>query len=202
MPDQKLSDFFRAVPEVLSFSPVQAKEYIKYGFKKTTAKVSKKKIIRFDKQDYYVTVGAELFSSHKSTPVHISQYNDKLFIFEPAANGILLGEALAQKPYEKPARTSSCEPEPSELELIISFLEQYDMVVDRSPLIEYHHKGLTLIMTKKIVQLNLDRYRAYMRKIRKPAKRTGEAIFNAFLLDCQNHLRRVHIAPYASHGET
>jgi hypothetical protein len=202
VPDQKITDYFREGPDTLSFSPKQVKEYIKYGFKKTTATVSKKKTIRFDKQDYYVTVGAELFSSHKSTPVRISQYNDRLFIFEPAANGILLGEALAQKPYEKPAKTSSYEPEPSELELITNFLEQHDMVVDRPALIEYHHKGLTLIMTKKVFQLNQKRYRAYMRKIRQPERKKGEALFNAFLLDCQNHLRRVHIAPYASHGET
>ncbi len=27
------------------------------------------------------------------------------------------------------------------------------------------------------------------------------ALFNAFMLDCQNHHRRKHVTPYASHGE-
>jgi hypothetical protein len=202
IPEQRLSDFFRAVPEALSFSPEQVKEYIKYGFKKTAATVSKKKKIRFDNQDYYVTVGMNLFSSHKSTPVQISRYNDKLFVFEPTANGILLGEALAQKPFEKPVKQSDCEPEPSELELMTSFLEQHGLTVGRPELIEYYHNGLTLVMTKKVFQLNQNRYSAYMKKIRQPEKRKGEALFNAFLLDCQNHLRRIHIAPYAASEET
>jgi hypothetical protein len=134
--------------------------------------------------------------------VQISQYNDKLFIFEPTPNGILLGEALAQKPYEKPTKPSDCDPEPNELELMTTFLEQHGMVVGRPALLECHLKGLNHLMTKKVFQLNQNRYRAYMKKIRQPQKRKGEALFNAFLLDCQNHLRRIHIAPYASHGET
>jgi hypothetical protein len=201
VPNEKLADFFGAEHEVLTFTPEQVKEYIKYGFKKTKATVSKKKMIRFDNQDYYVTVGADLFSSHKSTPVQISQYNDKLFIFQPTPNGILLGEAMAQKPYEKPTKPSDGDPEPNELELIITFLTQNGMVVGRPTLIECHLKGLTHLMAKKVFQLNQNRYAAYIKKIKQPEQRKGEALFNAFLLDCQNHLRRIHIAPYASHGE-
>jgi len=36
--------------------------------------------------------------------------------------------------------------------------------------------------------------------MRQPDNRKGTALFNAFLLDCQNHLRKTHVAPYASHG--
>jgi len=201
VPDQKLSDYFKKTPDILSFSSQQVKEFVKYGFTKTTATVSKKKTIRYDNQDYYVTVGADLFSRHKSTPVHISKYHDKLFIFEQAPNGILLGEALAKKTYERTTKPSEGEPEQSELEQIICFLEQHNMVVDRPTLIEYHHKGLSLAMAKNVFWLNQNRYMIFMKKIRQPEKRTGEAVFNAFLLDCGNHLRRVHIAPYARNGE-
>jgi hypothetical protein len=201
IPDQKLSDYFKETPDILSFSSQEVKEFVKYGFKKTTATVSKKKTIRYDNQDYYVTVGADLFSRHKSTPVHISQYHDKLFIFEQAPNGILLGEALAKTPYKKPTKPSEGEPEPNELEQVINFLEQHNMMVDRPTLIEYHHKGLSLALAKNVFQLNQSRYIVFMKKIRQPEKRIGEAVFNAFLLDCGNHLRRVHIAPYASLGE-
>jgi len=75
------------------------------------------------------------------------------------------------------------------------------MVVDRPTLIEYHHEGLGLAMAKNVFQLNQNRYIAFMKKLRQPEKRVGEAVFNAFLLDCGNHLRRAHIAPYASRGE-
>ena len=59
VPDKKLADFFSTGPEVLTLSSEQVQEYIKYGFKKIKATVSKKKTIRFDNQIFYVTVGVE-----------------------------------------------------------------------------------------------------------------------------------------------
>jgi hypothetical protein len=174
---------------------------MKYGFKKTKATVSKKKTIRFENQDYYVTLGVELFSSHKSTKVKISEYNDKLFIFEPKDNGILLGEALARKPFEKPIQLSAGQPEANELDQIITFLEHNSMVVDRLSLIETFHKGLSLDLTQQIFNHNKKRYIAYSKKMRQPNDRKGLALFNAFILDCQNHQRKTHVAPYATHGE-
>ena len=174
---------------------------MKYGFTKTKATVSKKRIIRFDNQHYYVTIGADLFSRHKSTPVQISRHNDKLFIFEPKENGILLGEALAQKPPEKKVESCTEQPEENELEQIMAFLEKHHMVVDRPALIEAYHKGLSLAQTKEIFQHNQKRYETYLKKMKQPENRKGSALFNAFLLDCQNHLRKTHVAPYASNGK-
>jgi hypothetical protein len=76
----------------------------------------------YDNQNYYVTIGSELFSSHKSTPVQISRYNDKLLIFEPKDNGSLLGEALAQKSFEKPVESLTVQIEGNEMDKIIVFL--------------------------------------------------------------------------------
>ena len=201
VPDQKLALFFSTGIDTLTFNPGQVKEYMKYGFQKIKATVSKKKTIRHDNQDYYVTLGADLFSSHKSTPVQISRYNDKLYIFELKDNGILLAEALAKKPFEKPLGSLSVQPEANELDQIIAFLEQHSMVVDRPPLIETYHKGLSLVLVKQIFNHNQKRYTAYETKMRQPKDRKGLALFNAFILDCQNHQRRTHVAPYASHGE-
>jgi len=201
VPDKKLADFFSTGIDTLAFSSDHVKEYMKYGFQKKKATVSKKKTIRFSNQDYYVTLGVELFSSHKSTPVQISKYNDKLFIFEPKENGILLGEALAKKPFEKPIKSLAVQPKANELDLIIAFVEQNSMVVNRPTLIEIYHKGLSLDMAKQIFNHNQKRYIAYTKKMRQPENRKGLALFNAFILDCQNHQRRIHVAPYASHGE-
>lgn len=197
---KKFTKFFSTGIDTLTFSSGQVKEYMKYGFKKTKATVSKKKTIRFDNQDYYVTLGVELFSSHKSTPVQISKYNDKLFIFEPKDNGVLLGEALAKKPFEKPIQSSAAL-EANELDRIITFLERHSMVIDRPILIEAYHKGLSLDLTQQIFNHNQKRYLAYSKKMRQPENRKGLALFNAFMLDCQKHQRRIHVAPYASHGE-
>ena len=201
IPDKKLAEFFSTQINTLTFSPGQVKQYMKYGFKKTKATVSKQKTIRFNNQDYYVTLGVELFSNHKSTPVKISEYNDKLFIFEPKDNGILLGEALARKPFEKPIQSSAAQPEANELDQIISFLEHNSMVVDRLSLIEIYHKGLSLDQTQQIFNHNKKRYLSCAKKMRQPDDIKGLALFNAFILDCQNHQRRTHVASYATNGE-
>ena len=201
VPDKKFAKFFSTGIDTLTFSSGQVKEYMKYGFQKIRATVSKKKTIRFDNQDYYVTIGVELFSSHKSTPVQISRYNDKLFIFEPKDNGVLLGEALAKKPFEKSIQSSAAQPEANELDEIIAFLEKQSMVVDRPLLIETYHNGLSLDLAQQIFGHNQKRYLAYSKKIKQPENRKGLALFNAFILDCQKYQRNAYVAPYASHGE-
>ena len=201
IPDRKFAIFFKTHNDTLTFSNNQVKEHIKYGLKKIKATVSNQKTIRFENQNYYVAIGAELFSSHKSTPVAISSYNDKLFIFEPKTDGILLGEALAQKPFEKPVESLTVQPEENELEQIITFLEQHSMVVDRLTLIQTYKKGLSLAMAKNIFHHNQKRYATYGKKMNQPENRRGPALFNAFILDFHHHHQKSPVAPYASHGE-
>lgn len=200
VPTQKLGTFLSKQTDTLTFSSDQVQEYMKYGFRKMKATVSKNKIIRHDNRDYYVTTGADLFSRHKSTPVKISSYNDKLFIFEHGEDGILLGEALACQPFDKPPEPAAAV-EPDELSMIIDFLEQHSMIVERPTLIEIYHKGISLAHVEQIFHHNQARYTAYMKKMRQPEERKGRALFNAFILDCQKSMRRNHVATYASHGD-
>jgi hypothetical protein len=201
VPEVKLNEFLSKQTDTLTFSPDQVQAYMKYGFRKTKATVSKNKIIRHDNRDYYVTTGAELFSRHKSTPVHISRYNDKLFLFEQKEDGVLLGEAIAREPFDKPPAPAVVQVEPDELDLIIDFLEQHGMVVDRPTLIEVYHKGISLTRARQVYDQNQSRYTAYTKKMKQSEDRKGMALFNAFILDCQKHLRRSPVAVYASHGD-
>lgn len=202
VPAQKLGDFLSKQANPLTFSPDQVQEYMKYGFKKIKATVSKKRTIRHDNRDYYVTTGADLFSRHKSTPVQISRYKDKLFIFEQGEDGVLLGEALARQPFDRPPEPEAIKIEPDELSMIMRFLEQHSMiVVDRPTLIELHHKGLTLAQAKQIFHHNQARYTAYMKKMRQPETRKRVALFNAFILDCQKSMVSNHVPTYASHKD-
>ena len=201
VPAQKLDDFLSKQADPLTFSPDQVHQYMKYGFRKIKATVSQKRTIRHDNRDYYVTAGAQLFSRHKSTPVQISRYSDRLFIFEHKKDGILLGEALACKPFEKPPEPELAADKPDELSLIIDFLEQHDMIVHRPTLIEVYYKGLTLIRAKQIFHHHQARYTAYIEKMRQPKARKGTALFNAFILDCQKSMNSNHVATYASHGD-
>ncbi len=201
VPAQKFDDFLSNQADTLNFAPDQVQEYVKYGYRKIKATVSKNRTIRHDNRDYYVTSGADRFSKHKSTPVQISRYKDKLFIFERGEDGMLLGEALARKPFDKPPEPESAIVQPDELDTIIILLEKHNMAVDRPALIEIYHKGLTLARAEQVLQHNQSRYTDYIKKMNQPQTRKNQALFNAFILDCQKSINTNHVATYASHGD-
>jgi len=201
VPEQKMERFLSEQTGTLTFSPDQVKQYLKYGFDKIKATVSKNRTIRHAKQDYYVTIGADLFSRHKSTPVKISSDRDKLYIFEPGEDGLLLGEALACQPFDGPPVISDIPAQPDEVSQIIDFLEQRSMVVDRPALIEIYHRGIDLKQAKTIYMQHQQRYDTYIKKMRQPLQQKGKALFNAFALDCHKSMHAGHVAPYAFHGD-
>jgi hypothetical protein len=163
---------------------------MRYGFKKIPATVSVKATLTFNKQTYAVVDGAEKFSRHKSTKVLISAVGDKLLIFEPKDDGILLGEAICRKPFEKKEQNTGIKLKANEVEQIIEFLSQKDMVIDRGTLIERHGQGLTLAIAQAVYEKNKTRYENYLLKLRQPRQITGTALFNAFILDCIKHQRK------------
>jgi len=201
VPAQKFDDFLSIQTDTLNFTPDQVQEYMKYGYRKIKATVSKNRTIRHDKRDYYVTRGADKFSKHKSTPVKISRYKDKLFIFGQGEDGILLGEAIARKPFDRPPVPETSPVPPDELDTIIALLEKHNMAVDRPVLIDVFHKGLTLARASQVLDHNQSRYADYMKKMNQPVDRKNQALFNAFILDCQKSLNTNHVATYASHGD-
>ncbi len=181
---------------LISINPDDVKHFMKYGFDKIKATISKKGTLIFRNRTYYVALGAENFSRHKSTKVYVSVFSDKLFLFEHKDDGVLLGEALCQEPFEKPDRqTPSIQA--NEAELIIDYLESKQMVVDTVTLIQIHHKGLTLDMAQTIYRNNQKRYVAYANKLHQPETITAKALFNAFILDCERLLCMEHVVDYA-----
>ena len=201
IPERKMTQFLSEQPGTLTFSPEQVQDYMKYGFKKIKATVSKKRTIRHANQDYYVTIGADLFSRHKSTSVKISCIRDKLYIFEPGEAGVLLGAALACKPFEGSPNITDIHVPPDEITKISQFLEQRSMVIDRPALIELYHRGIDLKQAKAIYMQNQNRYETYMKKMRHPLQQKGKALFNAFALDCHKSMHSGNVAPYAFHGD-
>jgi hypothetical protein len=185
VPAQKLSAGL-SKNQRIEFDPEDIRHLMKYGFDKTKATVSKDSIITFANQTYYVAVGIEKFSRHKSTPVKISALGDKLLIFEDKENGIYLGEALCREPFEKPVENAPVES--NEVELIACYLEEQKLTVDRVRLIEIHHQGLSLVIARSIYSRNRERYQTYSMKLRQPAAITGKELFNAFILDCERQL--------------
>ncbi len=199
IPEQKLEAFFPGV-QTLSFTHQDVQDFMKYGFDKIRATVSKTGTLTHKNRIYDVVIGAEKFSRHQSTKVYISILNDKLLIFENRPDGILLGEALCRQPFVIANKASKPKLEANEVERIAEFLENQDMVVERSELIKRHLNGLTLAMTKTIYMHNKARYNNYRLKLHRTGKATGIALFNAFILDCDRYRLRSHVAPYAANG--
>lgn len=189
IPTQKMETYMAHVDKI-SFSIQDVKGLMQYGFKKIPATVSTEGSLTYSNRKYVVVDGAERFSRHKSTKVRISAVNDKLLIFEYKDDGILLGEAICQQPFEKKHKGPGIKLKANEVERIIQFLSENNMVVDRKMIIEKHRQGLTLAMAKTVYQRNITRYDKYLLKLRQPPKITGTALFNAFILDCSKQLRK------------
>ena len=188
IPSEKLQAYL-SDQKTIEFDPAHIDTLIRYGFDKNKATVSRQKTIIYNKQKYSVVVGSEKFSSHKSTPVQVSHYHNKLYIFENKKDGICLGEALCQQPSEKPQsviRKSQQRLKQNEVEQISAYLQSKQMSVDITALIACYQNSLTLNIAKAIVNENIARYDRLVAKLQEP-KRAGFVRFNAFLIDYKRY---------------
>jgi hypothetical protein len=191
IPSQRLQGYL-SDQETVVFDPAHMDPFMKYGFDKKKATVSKDKTILCNKQKYVVVVGAEKFSSYKSTPVKISHYNNKLYIFEDKKDGICLGEAVCQQPSQKPRSvTEKAEQrlKKNEVEQICGYLVDKQMSVDMKSLICCYQSGLTFSIAKAVFEANMDRYQQLVAKLQDPS-RAGFVRFNAFIIDIKRHHQR------------
>jgi hypothetical protein len=195
VPSQKLKAYL-ADQQTMQFDPDHIDDFIRYGFDKRKASVSTQKTITYDKRKYTVVVGAEKFSSYKSTPVLVSHHNNKLYIFERKNDGVFLGEALCQQPSEKPksvVQKSEKRLKQNEVEHIAAYLEGSQMSVDMKTLIACYRNGLTFNIAKAVFENNTKRYDRLVAKLHEP-HRAGFVRFNAFVID-YNRYRRNQLAP-------
>jgi hypothetical protein len=191
VPSQRLQGYL-SDHQTMVFDPAHMDSFMKYGFDKKKATVSKDKTILCNKQKYAVVVGAEKFSSYKSTAVKISHYNNKLYIFEDKKDGICLGEAVRQQPSQKPRSvTAKAEQrlKKNEVEQICGYLVDKQMSVDMKSLISCYQSGLTFSIAKAVFEANMDRYQQLVAKLQDPS-RAGFVRFNAFIIDIKRHHQR------------
>lgn len=184
IPEEKLQAYLSG-QKTMTFDSVHIDALMRYGFDKKKATVSKQKTIIYNKQKYAVVEGAEKFSSHKSTQVKVSYYDNKLYIFEDKKDGVCLGEALCQGASPKPASVIKKEEKrlkQNEVEQIAGYLEKSNMTVDISVLISCYRNGLTFNAAKIILESNTAKYDQLSTKLQ-DSSREGFVRFNAFLMD-------------------
>ena len=187
-PSQKLKAYL-ADQQPIEFDPDHIDDFIRYGFDKRKATVSTQKTITYNKQKYTVVVGAEKFSSYKSTPVAVSSCNNKLYIFEPQKDGLFLGEALCQQPSQKPksvVEKSEKRLKQNQIEQIAAYLENQQMSVDINSLISCYQNGLTFNIARAVFENNTKRYDQLVAKLQQP-DRAGFVRFNAFVIDYKRY---------------
>ena len=69
--------------------------------------------------------------------------------------------------------------------------ERYYTLGDKRSYEQVARELNTSLTTVKLVYCqNRQRYDNYCRKLRQPRQITGTALFNAFMLDCERHLRK------------
>jgi hypothetical protein len=193
IPKEKFQQYMQTLPTI-AFEAEHVQEFMKYGFVKKKATVSKKGHITFNNQTY-VVVEKEKFSRQTSTKVVVSEYDGKLLIFENKPDGIYLAEALCQGPSEKPKFNQNQDKiKSSEIDRIIFFLQEKNMSVHIKTLIKCYRKGLSFKMAKQIYDQNRRKYHQYNRL---PESKKQIARFNVFIMDCQRYQRQDQNTIYA-----
>jgi len=188
IPSQKLQAYL-SDRETMEFNPNHIDLFMRYGFDKRKATVSKQKNIVYNKQKYTVVEGSENFRSYKSTKVKVSHYNNNLYIFENKKDGVFLGEALCQKPSQKPAtviKKAEKRLKQNEVEQIAGYLQSKAMGVDITSLISCYQNGITFNIAKEIFEKNEVRYDQLGAKLQ-DSSRAGFVRFNAFLIDIKRY---------------
>ena len=184
-PKEKLETYLASV-ETFKFQAVDIENCLKYGLQKDTATVAPNGGIRFKKRDYRVVIG-DFYGGRKRVNVKVSKYRDKLYIFEPAEDGICIGEAMLIGEPEKSERVKKAKEKnlkKNEFEQLVIYLERQGMTIKARQverLTEIFKQGLTPDTATKIIKLHKKTYDSYLNNSRFNSLQVGIILFNLFL---------------------
>ena len=203
IPKQRLNEYMEN-ETTFNFEPQTLEKIMRYGLDKVKAKVLKDGTITYKKRQYYVTTGRSQFSSHQSTSVKIALDEKALHIFEDKADGIIIAKAVEKSASYIPSKvrqSTQRHHQAHQFDLIKAFLQSEDMSVT-SLLEKQIANGLTLPVTRQIVEQHHERYTQYGKKINHTDQTRKSALFNAFIFDCERYYRDKTKAKEQAHKET
>jgi len=183
-PSQKLSDYLGSI-STFRFKNEDIQNCLKYGFPKQDALIRNKGRIHFNKTDYQMISGS--YGQHMK--VKVSAYKDKLFVFETAQNGLLLGEAVRISAFVPPLRKSIQLPQ-NQFEYMTFLLNQNGISIkgyDLQRFTSLYKQGLDLKMTQSILnqyQTTYDKYRQL------PDEQKNTLLLNLFFAHAQTKLKQ------------
>jgi len=184
-PNQKFESYISNV-ETFKFDEADIEDCLKYGFKKEKATVGADGKIRFKNQDYQVVEG-NFYGGTKRIKVKVSHYNDKLYIFESASNGVYIGEAIPIGEIVKPERKEKTERrlKRNKFEQLITYLEQHGIVIGIEQMKKltylYNQQGLNIDLAVQIINTHTETYEYYIKNDKINSQIKGTLLFNLFI---------------------
>jgi hypothetical protein len=184
-PKEKFETYLRSV-ETFKFQEVDIEDCLKYGFRKDKATVAPDGRIRFRNCDYKVVIG-DFYGGTKRVKVKVSQYQNKLYIFEPAENGVGIGEAIRIDELVQAERMTKFKKKKlktNEFEQLVAYLQQQGMTLKKTQLerlTEIYKRGLNADISRKIIKQNQKTYDSYLKTRQFGNLQVGIILFNLFV---------------------
>ena len=190
-PVEKMQPYLDSVP-TFKFKEEDIEDCLKYGFRKEKATVSPSGKIRFKKFDYQVMIG-DFSGISKIINVKVSEYKNKLYIFEPDEKGLCIGEAIRISEYKEPEHVQKVKEKKlkqNEFEQLVAYLERCGMTIRKiqlERLLELYKQGLKPEIAVAIIAMHKSTYDNYLNNFDK--SQVGIILCNLFFTHVTEYLR-------------
>lgn len=159
VPSEKLKNYLESV-DTFIIEEEKTESFLKYGYPKTDATVSRDGRIRYKKRDWAVVEG-EFYGGHKSTKVKISDAGGKLYIFDHAKDGICIGEAAPVGEYtatEKVENAARARAKKNDFERLSDLLVQAGADINPELLAKHYRDGLSYDVAARVLETHKPKY--------------------------------------------
>lgn len=159
--------------------------------------------IRYEGRDWSA-VGSGYYGGKSNTKIMVSRFGDRLFVFEPGADGAYLDEAnivgehaKTEKAQERRVERQMGKIKKNEFQLVTAYLEEREMAVNSGWLDVAYREGLTLEKAQDIYERNKLKYHTLIERLRHTMpEKVGFVVFNQFKGDWER-LHEADVVPYA-----
>lgn len=205
--------------DLIRFTPEEVEGFFRYGYDKRKASVQPDGTLQFNNRTYYVVGPTDWLNFNSGTPVHASEHNGKLYLFENNADGPFIAEAVTVTKYERekedvasPGAVSIAAPKKppaagkqNEFEMIVAYLVRQGMQISeshRQRLLTMHREGLTLDKINSVIEANQEHYNSYRSNSDLSNAQVSLVLVNLFFshLAESDHRPPAQIIPYAKIG--
>jgi len=181
--------------DTFMFNESHIENCLRYGYRKDRATVAPNGRIRYNKKDYQVIEG-QFYGGTKRINVKVSEYANKLYIFDPSKDGIYLGEAMLISDTIKPKRTQTAANKilkKNKFEQLVIYLERKGMTIKNKALerlMELYKQGLNVDIASQIIAKHKKTYDKYLKNIDFKNLQVGIILSNLFFAHYAEYINK------------